>query len=184
MLTMQLTIEGAKRRFFDRDIIDRSVARAKRRNLSRSGAFVRQRARSLIRRPRRMRLSEMRQDMRRVFRIRMSEHERGNRSRRPELPLAPSEPGTPPRRGPSDLLRRFIFFAWEPIRETVVVGPVALGRPRPEGSAAQTVPELLEFGGTYERWGKRRAMAPRPYMGTALDLEMDNFPFLWRDSVR
>lgn len=183
MLTMGLTIEGAKSQFFDRSVVGRAVDKAKKRNLSMAGAFVRRRARQSMKKVRRKRLSEMDETERLVHRIRMGEYQRGERLRRPERPFKGADPGEPPRYR-TRLLKDFIFFAFEPERETTVVGPVALNRPRPGSPDAETVPELLEFGGAFRRNGQRRFMEARPFMGPALEAELDNFAFLWRDSIR
>lgn len=49
MLRPRFTMSQAKRMFFDRGVIDRKVDRAILRQLSKAGAFIRQRARSSIR---------------------------------------------------------------------------------------------------------------------------------------
>jgi phage gpG-like protein len=49
MLNARFTMSQAKRMFFDRALIDRKVDRAILRQLSKAGAFIRQRARSSIR---------------------------------------------------------------------------------------------------------------------------------------
>ncbi|MDP1805766.1 MAG: hypothetical protein Q8K72_11405 [Acidimicrobiales bacterium] len=109
----------------------------------------------------------------------------------------PSAPGQPPSsHGGSKEGLRFILFAWDPARRSVVVGPVPFGK---------GVPELHEFGGTRQAKGetitvKNKAgrdktsgrfltagvrkiklegslvYPKRPFMRPALDREAPKFP--------
>ncbi len=93
-------------------------------------------------------------------------------------------PGTPPH-SHTGLLKRFIFFGYDPTTESVVVGPARINR-------TTDAPHTLEFGGTTaverRRKGKVRArkvrIAPRPFMGPALEKERPNLPKTWANSVR
>ena len=93
-----------------------------------------------------------------------------------------SPPGQPPS-SHTGLIRRFIWFGYEPTSRSVVIGPVRLSQ-KGRGEA----PELLEHGGatTLLRHGKRvRAhFRGRPFMGPAFTKEQPKLPALWRDSVR
>ena len=75
-----------------------------------------------------------------------------------------SMPGEPPHGHGMQRLRRGIYYAWDPAKESAIIGPVLLnniywnGSGRPEKG---TVPNVLEFGGrmgVYEmldtRWNK------------------------------
>jgi len=98
-----------------------------------------------------------------------------------------SRPGQPPS-SHTGLLRRFILFGYDRIRDSVVVGPVGFKRSR--------APNVLEFGGrttveTRPRKGRGRRkqkrvvrIASRPYMRPALEKEKSNLPAVWRNSVR
>jgi hypothetical protein len=162
--------------FFDRDRVVRAVDRARHRVLSKQGAFLRTRARSIIR-PRK----------------------------------TASAPGEPPH-SHTGILRRFIYFCFDPATRTVVVGPARTNQvffDKDRRPVKGTVPGVLEHGGQvtilevnkYGRWrradlrSKRRlaglptryrtvTIRPRPYMSTALALERKALPELWRDSVR
>jgi hypothetical protein len=107
-----------------------------------------------------------------------------------------SPPGGPPH-SHVGLLRRLIVFAFEPRRQSVVIGPLlSNGRQ----SERPTVPELLEEGGTVTRRTARRQpqgngperlrgsarlrYRARPYMRPAFERERAKLPALWRDSVR
>ena len=111
----------------------------------------------------------------------------------------PSAPGQPPS-SHTGLLKDFIFFAYEPAKEDVVIGPAKLNR-------GTNAPELLEEGGTVitkrPRWiptGKTRAdgrpkrirvpagttltYEARPYMGPAFRENLPKLDEFWRNSVR
>lgn len=61
----------------------------------------------------------------------------------------PSKPGKPPKGHGSELLKRFILFAYDDARDSVVIGPGLLNR----GSNA---PRLNEYGGTAPGRQRRR----------------------------
>lgn len=140
-----MSFQAAKQGFFDREKVKRSVDSATRKVLSKFGAFVRQRAKSSIRKRK-----------------------------------GTSPPGSPPY-SHVDLLRKFIFFAYDASRQSVVIGPVLL---RSDSQA----PRLLEYGGETTRRTPKRTRRlryrPRPYMGPAFEQEKPQLPALWRDSVR
>jgi len=94
----------------------------------------------------------------------------------------PSQPGQPPTNW-TGLLKRFLFFSFEPSKRSVVIGPAKLNKP------SRDAPELLEKGGTAvrrDRRGKRKRAQyrPRPYMGPAFEKERKKLPNLWRNSVK
>lgn len=138
-----------KAMFLDSPHVQRAMDAATRRALSQVGAFIRQRARTSIRKRK-----------------------------------GASRPGGPPH-SHAGHLRRLIFFAWDAVAESMVIGPV----PFREGQA----PHLLEFGGTTVRRttrrrgrGRRHRMRyrKRPFMGPALEAELPQLPSRWRNSVR
>ena len=96
-----------------------------------------------------------------------------------------SAPGQPPS-SHTGLLKRFIFFAYEPRRRSVVIGPVRLNQKSGEALPA------LEHGGPVRivsrRGGRRRrrmvTIRPRPFMGPAFEREKPGLPAMWRDSIR
>ncbi len=140
-----MTFQAAKGSFFDREKVKRSVDAGTRRVFSKFGAFVRQRAKTSIRKRK-----------------------------------GTSPPGTPPY-SHVGLLRKFILFAYDPQRKSVVIGP-ALTKEESEA------PRLLEHGGdtVLEIEGKARRVRyrSRPFMGPAFEQEQKQLPGLWRDSVR
>lgn len=119
-----------------------------------------------------------------------------------------SEPGSPPS-SHEGLLKVFLFFAYDPAADAVVVGPARInGRPR----GGIPVPGLLERGGDVPAGGRVRVIAhpagrgadgrfrkahlervvargvfhyrPRPYMAPALAAEAPKFAELFRGEVR
>lgn len=120
---------------------------------------------------------------------------------------AVSEPGQPPRWHVPEPNLRTIYFAYEPLRHTVVVGPVALNQKPTRDMATGRVPGVLERGGgliLFEReiggkWfsgrprSKRRftgrtrhrtvLIKARPFMAPSLAEEAPKFPSLWADQV-
>ena len=91
-----------------------------------------------------------------------------------------SQPGSPPT-SHTGLLKRNIFFVYEPQRSNVVIGPILLNK-------ATDAPALLEHGGNVTRRRRkkrvRRTYRPRPFMGPAFEREKPKLPQMWRDSVR
>lgn len=142
---LEMNLANVKKLFFDRKAVMDAVSRAQRAVFSRIGAFIRQTARSSIRRRK-----------------------------------GTSKPGRPPN-SHTGLLRDHIFFAYEPERKGVVIGPIRLN------TSDGTAPRLLESGGstTWQEQGKRERVVylARPYMRPALEKELPRLPALWRNSV-
>jgi hypothetical protein len=140
-----LSFQAAKQGFFDRAAVQQKVDKATRKVLSRFGAFVRQRAKTSIKKRK-----------------------------------GTSPPGQPPY-SHVGLLRKFILFAYDADRQSVVIGPTLIR----EGSAA---PRLLEHGGDTvleTRKGRKRARyRSRPFMGPAFEAEKPQLSALWKNSVR
>jgi hypothetical protein len=82
---------------------------------------------------------------------------------------------------------RTIFFAWDKIVETVVVGPVLF---RKASDGGGKVPRVHEKGGRIRvKFRNQKKPLPvrypaRPYMVPALKAEAPKFPGLWEHSVR
>lgn len=92
----------------------------------------------------------------------------------------PSRAGESPT-NQTGLLKRHIYFVFDPDRRSVVIGPVLLNR-------STGAPATLEHGGettieTRRREAVRVTITPRPYMGPAFQQELPKLPALWRDSV-
>lgn len=165
--------------FFDR--IGTALDRATKNVLSRFGAYVRRTARTSIKPARRVALGSLSSEQRKSFRIRTAIAKRKGQTL-PRLPYAVSAPGQPPR-SRTGLLRKFIFFSFDPIKNSVVVGPVLLATPT-------GAPEHLEHGGTakiavgQDMKTRRVKIEARPYMGPAFQKNLPAVPSMWRDAVK
>ena len=100
------------------------------------------------------------------------------RIRRRKRPSQPEESPT----NQTGLLKRHIYFLFDPDRRSVVIGPTRL-------STGSDVPATLEYGGqtvveTSDGQPVRVAIEERPYMGPAFRQELPKVPAMWRDSVR
>jgi hypothetical protein len=140
-----LSFEAAKRGFFDRALVKNAVDKGQRKVFSKFGAFVRQRARTSI------------------------------RKRKGAAPA-----GQPPH-SHVGTLRRLIFFAFDPAKKSVVIGPTLL-------RSSSKAPKLLEHGGETatrtKRGSERWIYEPRPFMRPAFDAEQKSLPGLWANSVK
>ncbi|MBI1375806.1 MAG: hypothetical protein GC159_24110 [Phycisphaera sp.] len=88
-----------------------------------------------------------------------------------------SPPGSPPS-SHTGLLKRFIFFGYDPGKESVVIGPVQLTQ-----KGRGEVPHLLEHGGTGVVNKRPVRYSARPYMVPAFETEQPKLPAMWRDSI-
>jgi hypothetical protein len=152
--------------FFRPELILAKADRARRRALSKAGAFVRQRAKTSIRK------------------APMADAEtgailRGRRKKGRAMRPAISKPGDPPYSHEGSL-KRLIFFAYDERRDSVVIGPAVFKN----GEA----PRLLEHGGAARRRGADGNLRtvhyrPRPYMAPALRAELPKFRELLRGMI-
>ncbi len=100
----------------------------------------------------------------------------------------PSAPGSPPS-SHTGLLKRNIFFAYEPSAHTVVIGPILLNKSTgaPEtlekGGNAQIVSVKLRRGKKPRRVKRAVSIAARPFMGPALEREQPKVADLWKNAV-
>lgn len=75
--------------------------------------------------------------------------------------------GQPPRRGPTDLLRKFTDFGYDRRRQMTVVGPWPFPS-QPKLVGAVSVPELLDKGGGEVIGGDLVKYEPRPFVESTL----------------
>ena len=94
---------------------------------------------------------------------------------------SPSRPGKPPR-SDSGLLKRFIYFSYDDMSRSVVIGPTPLdGRIR-----LLQVPKVLEYGGKIpgKKNNRDSKIDARPYMRPAFTRQVDKrLPGLFRDAM-
>ena len=92
-----------------------------------------------------------------------------------------SSPGSPPS-SHTGLLKKFIFFGYNPASESVSIGPIKLNSKRGD------IPRTLEIGGktTIVSRGKKKTVkiAARPFMVPAKDKELPKLPDMWKNSIR
>lgn len=182
MLTM--TIKQAKAGFFNSAELRQAIDAGKQKALARGGAIVMRSARKSIKDPGRIRLAEMTAEERKAFRRRqaIAAYYGKPKPRKPRR-RATSRPGQPPL-NQTGLLRRWILFAYDRDRESVVIGPAKINRPT-------MAPSVLEYGGTgiieTRKDGKavtlRARIAARPYMNPALRREASKLPDKWRNAI-
>ena len=169
-------MKSLQKNFVDRKKVQLRVEKAKLRNLTKQGAFVRRAARKSIKPAVMKKVGEMSAAEREQYERRVKQAKQDGQPR-PKRPPAASRPGEPPR-SQTGALKKFLFFSYDPRSASVVVGPARI---RSDDTDA---PRTLEFGGTAEVGGRRIRIAERPYMGPALASEQPQFAELWRNSVR
>ena len=157
--------------FFDRGKVLRAVNAARRKALSKAGAFIRETAKRGIK----GRVGRSGPAGHPPYSHVGAKRRRVNQQRRRQ--------GKAPIRGGFKGIKH-ILFGYDPATESVVIGPVGL-----QGSS---VPNVLEFGGTstISRFHNGRVVeekvriAPHPYMGPALEKEKPKLPEVWANSVK
>jgi hypothetical protein len=157
----------------------KAVRKQERDALSRFGAFVRQRAKTSIKRSPVQPLKEMTDDERKRFkaRVAIAKHYGKPVPKRPRKQSS-SRPGQPPL-SQVGLLRKFIIFAYDFENASVVIGPMKLNTPT-------MAPMVLEHGGRthVSRLDKTVNIQPRPYMNPAFEAELPEAAAMWADSIK
>ena len=96
-----------------------------------------------------------------------------------------SSVGQPPS-SHSGILKKFIFFGYEPAKRNVVIGPAKLNQ------KIGDAPHALERGGASTviqgRRGRRKKrrvkIKARPFMGPAFNKEKPKLPAMWAGSIK
>jgi len=145
--------------YFERQRLQRRMRGVNRRALNRAGAIIRRRARQSIR---------FRKDPKATKVNRRGRKRKKVRSVAGDVPFSHVKPG----------IKR-IFFAYEPSRESVIVGAAKFP------SKILRSPGILESGGVTQfrsgRRMKRKRQAARPFMRPALANARADLPPLWRN---
>ena len=94
---------------------------------------------------------------------------------------AVSKPGQPPS-SHTGLLKRLIYFGYDPTRKSVVIGPEPLNG-RSQGA------HVLEYGGrqrirTSDGKPVHANYRARPFMGPAFSKEKPGLPAMWANSIK
>lgn len=145
--------------YFDHQRLQRRIQWAHKRALNRAGGIIRRRARQSI---------KFRKDPTRTKTKRRGRKRKKARSAAGQVPFSHVKPG----------IKR-IFFAYEPSRNSVVVGAAKF-----PGKVLDS-PGTLEHGGVTKfrsgRGVKRTRQAARPFMRPALENARPDLPPLWRN---
>jgi len=89
-----------------------------------------------------------------------------------------SKPGKPPF-SHTGLLKKFIYFGYDPHRASVVIGPVVVS-----GKSGKAL-QALESGGMVRLPdGRNVEIKPRPFMGPAFEKEQEKLNSLWASSLK
>lgn len=135
--------------FFDAKAVLNPQQRKRRKMMSRFGAFVRTRSRSLL-------------------------NKSGGKKNKV------SAAGEPPRKHVG-LLRKGVFFAFDRVKDSVVIGPIVLASAG--GSSALSALEeggIVTIDGFKDQKSKRVRIASRPFMGPAFADELPNISSIWK----
>lgn len=187
---MKFKINQAKGMFFPKDL-EGAVDAASKKVLKKVGQDIRQDAKKSIRPAKQVPVSSLTEKQQKSHKRRVKLFNEGKIKVKPTRPLAPSKPGEAPR-SRTGLLRKFLFFVYDPQTKSVVIGPALLNK----SSGAQST---LEYGGSatntslrfVTRHGKvttetKTRVVPvdtRPYMRPAYEKNEDNVRELFRNSI-
>lgn len=155
--------------FFDRARVLAATDRAMNIYLASAGGFVRSAAKNSMRKARQKPISELTAEELVAYKRQRAINRRLG-LKPPRRPIKHSAPGEPPRYIEGSL-KRLIFFAYQPDRRSVIVGPV--------GFSSSTAPRVLEYGGVNQH-GKK--VAPRPYMAPALEKVQPRLSRFWAEA--
>jgi hypothetical protein len=163
------SVAGFKESFFDSAAVLKAMDRTTARSLSKFGAFVRQRARTSIKKAPKIN-------------PRTGQTARGRRRKGVVLVDATARPGMPPFGHDDQKLKRLIFFAYDRDAQAVVIGPAWFANPRGGG------PKFIEYGGQTmirNRGGRNRSVVfdGNPFMNPAAAAEMPNLMKFFRENA-
>lgn len=96
--------------------------------------------------------------------------------RKPGKKTKVSLPGKPPR-SHTGMLKRLIFFGYDRLRRSVVIGPRKV-----RGISRGRAPRTLEHGGRMASADTK--IKARPYMGPAFGKGKKQLPAMWKNSIK
>lgn len=177
---MGFQLSTKTRVFFDSKQLEGKLDKATKRTMTKFGSFVRTTARRSMKPVRRIKVAEMGKEERETYKLQKKINRKAGK-KPPRRRFAASEPGKPPRVRKGQL-KKFLFFAYDLSRKSVVVGPERLSGVTPG------TPQRLEEGGRTRidfgpNKGRSFNIAPRPYMHPALREELPKLEPLWRDRL-
>lgn len=164
------SVAGFKAGFFDSNAILKAMDRTTAKALSKYGAFVRQRAKTSIRKaPKRNAATGERLG-------------RGRQKKGIVTVDATAPAGSPPYAHGKSKLKSLIFFAYDRDTQSVIIGPAAF--PNPHGGG----PKFLEYGGSTTLRGRRGKARPasfagNPFMNPAAEAERPNLMTFFRENA-
>lgn len=169
-MALEVTIRGVKASFFDSEKVLRAAEKGTLRALSRCGAFVRTEAKSSIRYAKKS-----------AGPGQPPKAHRGGMTRttiKKKTGIASTRAVSP--------LKELIYFAYDPVGKSVVVGPADF---RNAKKRSYKVPTILESGGTVQTRTPRgqprsRTYAGNPFMAPAMRRVQGKFPEMFRDLLR
>lgn len=190
---MKFRINQAKGLFFDRAAVQDAIDAAQKRVLPRAGAFIATTAKRSMRPARQKATGSLSEAERKRFERQKKLFKEGKIATKPKRPLVASNPGEPPRVR-TGLLKKHLFFAYDPASKSLVVGPALLnkssGAPATLENGGSTLGivtrEITLADGTTGTATKKVQVqiAPRPFMKPALEANQAAIRGLFRDSIR
>lgn len=169
--------------FFDRRAVIDAIGAGAAKALTRVGAYVRAVARNSIRTQRRLTKRQLYThltpaQLEKYRRLQRKSHARGEGN-----PLRPHKPGNAPPGSPpfnkTGLLKRHIYFGYDRVRQSCVIGPIHIGTAR--------TAHLLEHGGIghlYAPWARgiiRMHYRGNPFMRPALEKTIPVIPSMFQN---
>ncbi len=190
---MKFRINEAKGMFFDRDAVLDAIDAASKRVLPKAGAYVQTDAKRSMRPAKQKPVAALTEAERQSFKRRQDLYKSGKSKVKPKRPLVASNPGEPPRTR-TGLVRKFLFFAFDPQTKSVVVGPALLNKSTMAQSTLETggmtmgivSREITLDDGTVLTTRKEAMVkiAPRPFMQPALQRNQAKVAELFRNSIK
>lgn len=95
----------------------------------------------------------------------------------------PSAPGQPPH-SHTGLLKKFIFFGFDPVWRSVVIGPIRLNKAGALHELEEGGEAIITTGPRRRRTARKVRIRARPFMAPAFATELKKMDPLWRDAIK